>query len=525
MSTPTPQAAGTPAASAVANTVVTNPATTGSSLASTSVVTPTVTTPSFPKQTMSLGDYKKTRGNMVLARDELEALFDVGSDADMEDREEEDEGTSSSARVDLSVGSRRPREDDSEASSSKRSRGGSDRPLADAGPLSSPRSGGDSTSSNTVVSRTGPVRDPWMPTPSEIQSRFGSTALPSQYALHSCNGIIDDDATKELAFDPATDQRRDYYIGLFHELRWYGNKKTSRRSRVPEWQTLCQSWGAFVENFEKDQAGYRERVRLVRERYERFSKRPKIDRLHWGAVEAGIPCAVPMGIACDHCHVGAVRVYEGDINGYTGVRVPEELKTLRTNLIASMSSSAGGGRSTPSRTVGDYSSRPSFTPFGGFGGGGLRTPSPFPERPTSGRSAAPTYRGSEEILSNEYENDPDLGPGSDDQQFAGRSSEFPPVRLAVGVEAAGRCRGYGPPDPVDRLEDVERLQTAGFAALKQQLALLKAQFAQVALTASNVQVDLGSKLAVFRPGAVSRKEKLVAALAPLARAEQPHLIA
>ncbi|GMF47040.1 unnamed protein product [Phytophthora fragariaefolia] len=103
-----------------------------------------------------------------------------------------------------------------------------------------------------------------MPSPSEIQSRFGSTAPPSHYALYSCNGIIDDDATKELDFDPAPDQRRDYYIGLFHELRWYGNKKTSRRSRVPQWQALCQSWGAFVENVNKDPAGYRERVRLTR---------------------------------------------------------------------------------------------------------------------------------------------------------------------------------------------------------------------------------------------------------------------
>ncbi|GMF55477.1 unnamed protein product [Phytophthora fragariaefolia] len=223
---------------------------------------------------------------------------------------------------------------------------------------------------------------------------------------------------------------RDYYIGLFHELRWYGNKKTSRRSRVPEWQALCQSWGAFVENFNKDPAGYRERVRLARERYEHFSKRPKIDRLHCGAVEAGIPCAVPMGIACEHCHVGAVRVSERDINVYTGVRVLEELNALRTNLIARMSSSAAGWRSTLARAIGDYSSRSSFTPFSGFGGGGLRTPSPFPERPTSGRSEAPTYRGSEEIRSNEYENDQDLGSGSDDQQFAGRSSELPPPRAS-----------------------------------------------------------------------------------------------
>ncbi|GMF82363.1 unnamed protein product [Phytophthora fragariaefolia] len=115
-----------------------------------------------------------------------------------------------------------------------------------------------------------------------------------------------------------------------------------------------------------------------------------------------------------------------------GVRVPEGLKALRTNLIAQISLSAAGGRRTLPRAVGDSSSRSSFAPFGGIGGDGLRTPSPFPERPASGRSAAPTYRGSEEILTNEYENDPDLGSGSADQQFAGRSSEFPPVYLAVG---------------------------------------------------------------------------------------------
>ncbi|GMF82228.1 unnamed protein product [Phytophthora fragariaefolia] len=118
-----------------------------------------------------------------------------------------------------------------------------------------------------------------------------------------------------------------------------------------------------------------------------------------------------------------------------------------------MSSSAGGGRSAPSRTG---------------------------------------------ILTNEYENDPDPRSGSDDQQFAGRSSEFPSVHLAVGVEAVGRRRGSGPPNLFDRLEAVEGLQIAEFAALRQELALLKAQRAQVAQTASNVQVDLGPKLDVLR---------------------------
>ncbi|GMF48402.1 unnamed protein product [Phytophthora fragariaefolia] len=328
--------------------------------------------------------------------DELEALFDVGSDADMEDGEE-DEVTSSSRHDDPSVGSRRPHEDDSDASSSKRSRSGSDRPLADAGPLSSPRSGGDPTPSGVVASRTAPVRDPTTPTPSEIEYRFGSTAPPSQYALYSCSGINDDDATMELDFDPATYQRRDYYVGLFHEVRWYGNKKPPRTKGSEH----------------------------------KFDCADVFERWRWAQ------------------------------------RSIENCKRLQFS--------------------------PKVTPFGGFGGGGLRTPSPFPERPASGRSAAPTYRGSEEILTNEYENDPDLGSGSDDQQFAGRSSEFPPVHLAVGVEAAGRRRGSGPPDLVDRLEAVERLQSAEFAALRQDLAPLKAQLAQVWKTTSNVQVDLGSR--------------------------------
>ncbi|GMF38470.1 unnamed protein product [Phytophthora fragariaefolia] len=208
MSAPTTQAAGTPAASAAANTVATSSATTQSSLASTPVVTSTVTTPSSPKRTMSLGDYKKTRGNTLFARDELEALFDVGSDADMEDGEEENEGTSSSTRVNPSVGSRRLREDGSDASSSKRSRSGSNRPLADAREV-------EATPLRPVLSCRALVQS----VTQGCQTRFGSTAPPRQYALYSRSGIKDDDVTKELDFDPATDQRLDYYIGLFHERR------------------------------------------------------------------------------------------------------------------------------------------------------------------------------------------------------------------------------------------------------------------------------------------------------------------
>ncbi|KAE8908569.1 hypothetical protein PF003_g7936 [Phytophthora fragariae] len=478
MSTPTTQTSDEFAAPAASNAVVANTATTATSSASSaSVVTSTVTTSSSPKRTISVGEYhERARSKPTYAN---ETLFDGMEDLDMEEGEEE-QGSSSSGRNEASVGTRRPREDDSDASSSKRSRSGSDRPLADA----------------AVTSRTKLVRDPWMPSPSEIQSRYGSTTPASPYALYSCSAIVDDDVTKELDFDPATDQRRDYYIGLFHELRFYGNKKHSRKSKVTEWEALCQSWGMFVENFNKNPSGYRERVRSAGERYERYSKRPKILRLHDGAVEAGIPCAVPSGVACERCQAGAVRLSERDLNGYTGISVPVELKTLREKLITQLSSeSAEGERNTQPRAVGDYSSRSSFTPFGGAAGGGIRTPSPFPERRSSGRSAAPTYRGQESILTNEYENEPDLGSGSDDQRFAGQSSEFPRVHLATGAAAAGRRHGPSPAEIWDRLEAMERIQTAELAEIRQELKLLKARICQAGQTASNIQVDLGSIVA------------------------------
>ncbi|KAE9335661.1 hypothetical protein PR003_g12904 [Phytophthora rubi] len=122
----------------------------------------------------------------------------------------------------------------------------------------------------------------------------------------------------------------------------------------------------FVENTNKNPSGYRERVRSARDRYERYSKRPKILRLPDGAIEAGISCVVPAGTVCARCQPGAVRLSERDLIGYTGMRVPEELKTLRDKLTMQLSAeSAESDRNTQPRAVGDYSSRFSFTPFVG----------------------------------------------------------------------------------------------------------------------------------------------------------------
>ncbi|KAE8898217.1 hypothetical protein PF005_g23049 [Phytophthora fragariae] len=170
MSTPTTQTSDTPAAPAAAGVVVASTATTATSSASSaSVVTSTVTTSNSPKRTISVGEYHKTRGKVTDANETLFEELGIGGDIDMEEGEEERD-SSSSGRIESSVGTRRPREDDSDASSSKRSSSGSDRPLADAGALSTPRGGDedDSTPSAAVMSRTNPVRYPWMPSPSEI---------------------------------------------------------------------------------------------------------------------------------------------------------------------------------------------------------------------------------------------------------------------------------------------------------------------------------------------------------------------
>ncbi|KAG4053249.1 hypothetical protein PC123_g11608 [Phytophthora cactorum] len=244
-----------------------------------------------------------------------------------------------------------------------------------------------------------------------------------------------------------------------------------RKSKVPEWMTLCQSWNVFVENFNKDAKAYRAHI-----------------------TAAGIPCAIPFGTACLHCLPGAVRLSERDVTGYTTVRVPVQLRDLRAQL-----ERRDECRDTPS-VSGDRSARAGVTPALRSG---LRTPSPFPERPPSERSEVPMYLGGEEILSNEYEDEPDLGSslGVHSPRFARLSTESSRAHRAVVAAGAERYPSYGQPqvdrdsralyDPVAALE---QFQSEEFAQLQQELRYQKAQIAQAAQTASNIQVELGTQV-------------------------------
>ncbi|KAG6572642.1 uncharacterized protein IUM83_17652 [Phytophthora cinnamomi] len=439
----------------------------------------------------------------------------VDFDDDDEDMEGEEDSPSkrkdsvSSESLDPHAKNVRPREgDESDASSSKRSRTESNTPLASAGALSTPRAAAAARDVKAQGSSraAGAARDPWMPSASEIADRFGNSVPPNEVPLYVCSAIKDDAVAAELHFDAETHQRRDYYIGLFHELRWFQSKKTSSRSKVPEWQALCQSWNAFVENFNKRPSAYRDRIKQARDRFETYSKRGKLEQLHVAAEEANVPCAVPEGFQCTKCFPGAVRLSDRDLNGYTSFRVPESLKELRAKFLAREGSGAGDDRSARSTSAVPVRTAP-------------RTPSPFPERPPARRSAAPMYLDGEEILSNEYENEPLEGSfsGYYGQQSAQQSSGLSRGRHGSAVAGVGTRPGYDQPRadqyaPLhDRVTVVERLQGAEFAALKQELANQKAQVAAVSQTASNIQVELGTQMKGLLQRVRALEERLLVA--------------
>ncbi|OWZ18044.1 hypothetical protein PHMEG_0007929 [Phytophthora megakarya] len=221
----------------------------------------------------------------------------------------------------------------------------------------------------------------------------------------------------------------------------------------------------------------------------RFSKTSVLQRVHEGSVNANIPCAVPEGVHCPHCPTGAPRISERDLTGYTTNRVPASVKELRAKLACT--------RQHPIR-------------------GGLRTPSPFPERPSSGRSGETTYLEGDPIVSNEYESEPDLGSSSD---WYGQQSDPPRGRSYRGQSygsAGGVGRAsYGQPR-VDhglqallaRVEAVERVHVSQMAELRQELFLQKAYVAEAAQTTSNIHVEVLEQVRLLQEKVKRLEEKL-----------------
>ncbi|KAG3108244.1 hypothetical protein PI124_g9387 [Phytophthora idaei] len=110
------------------------------------------------------------------------------------------------------------------------------------------------------------------------------------------------------------------------------------------------------------------------------------------------------------------------------------------------------------------------------------------------------YLGGEEILSNEYEDEPDLGSSSGvhSLRFARLSTESSRAHRAVAAE---RHPSYGQPQVDldscalhDRVAALEQFQSGEFAQLQHELRYQKAQVAQAGQTASNIPVELGTQI-------------------------------
>ncbi|OWZ08004.1 hypothetical protein PHMEG_00019525 [Phytophthora megakarya] len=200
--------------------------------------------------------------------DSPKTIFDGSIPVDYKDEELEDEATSPSQSHESkrAAGTRRPREDNSDASSSKHPRSESDAVPSGLEALAITSKQRDATRTDDTV------REPWMPSEGVIKDRYGAMVAPNPVPLYFDNRIVNDAEAAAKHLEPGTDHRRDYYISLFHELRYWSSKKTSGRSKVPEWQALCQSWNQFVANFNNGPAAYRERIASARERFMKFSK-------------------------------------------------------------------------------------------------------------------------------------------------------------------------------------------------------------------------------------------------------------
>uniref|UniRef100_H3HA23 RNase H type-1 domain-containing protein n=1 Tax=Phytophthora ramorum TaxID=164328 RepID=H3HA23_PHYRM len=178
MSTPTTSSSKTPAASATASAVVASKATTAaaSAMTATGIASTAMPTSTATESRLSVAGYHsrwhekhaiRNKTGKIIAVDTGVGIYSPGGEgvpldygSEVEEGElEGDKDILSPGHTDPNVGLRRPREDDSNASSSKRSRSGSGTPLAAAGALTTPRDGDDSTPSAACASR-GPSRSP-----------------------------------------------------------------------------------------------------------------------------------------------------------------------------------------------------------------------------------------------------------------------------------------------------------------------------------------------------------------------------
>ncbi|KAF1327435.1 hypothetical protein FI667_g7702, partial [Globisporangium splendens] len=166
----------------------------------------------------------------------------------------------------------------------------------------------------------------WTPKPNWIRAHRG-TQRAGTHALYDVGAIKDDNFGLRQNFHPKA--REEFYIDLFHSMRYFDGRSKSKKSHSAEKQALflSQAWSAFVANFSEDAAKCISRMRDNREKFLRHNAVGKLLAIHEECMDLGVPCGVkttPRG--CRICTSGDPQLTEEQLRGYNGVMLPRGLQ-------------------------------------------------------------------------------------------------------------------------------------------------------------------------------------------------------
>ncbi|KAF1317490.1 hypothetical protein FI667_g14752, partial [Globisporangium splendens] len=189
----------------------------------------------------------------------------------------------------------------------------------------------------------------WAPKPNWVRAHR-STQRAGTHALYDVSTIKDDDFVLRQNFHPKA--REEFYIDLFHSMRYFDGRSKSKKSHSAEKQAvfLSQAWGAFVVNFNEDAAKCVSRLRDNRDKFLRHNAVGKLLAIHEECVNLGVPCGVkttPRG--CRICTSDDPQLTEEHLRGYNGVMLPRGLQDRIRELWKRESISVDSRTAAPSQ--------------------------------------------------------------------------------------------------------------------------------------------------------------------------------
>ncbi|KAF1334654.1 hypothetical protein FI667_g1430, partial [Globisporangium splendens] len=166
----------------------------------------------------------------------------------------------------------------------------------------------------------------WAPKPNWVRAHRG-TKHGGTHALYDVGAVKDDDFVLRQNFHPKA--REEFYIDLFHSMRFFDGRSKLKESHSAEKQALflSQAWSAFVVNLNEGAAKCVARLRDNREKFLRHNAFGKLLAIHEDCMDLGVPCGVkttPMG--CRICTSDAPQLTEENMRGYKESRYLTDCK-------------------------------------------------------------------------------------------------------------------------------------------------------------------------------------------------------